>query len=303
MTPKDFFVHVGSMIALYVTAFSLITLLFQAINFAYPDSLNYYSDPYSSGIRWAIACIVIVFPVFLLLSWLISKDFSSNPDKRDLGIRRWLVYLTLFFAGITIITDLVILIDSFLGGEITIRFLLKVVVVLGLVGLVFAYYLMDLKRLIVAKSKLSRVFLFVAIAIVVGSLTVGFSIMGSPAKQRQIRLDQQKVYDLQSIQWRIVSVWQQKGVLPDSLFELNDPISGFVTPSDPQSGIIYDYRKISENSFELCADFNLQNSNDNRSARPIKIGLEFDNQDVWQHTDGRSCFERVIDPELYPVRR
>jgi len=88
-TPKDFFLQLGVMTALYVSAISLINLLFQTIDYAFPDALAYYGDPYSSGIRIAIASLVIIFPLFIFLSRMNSKDFAIWPEKRELPVRRW----------------------------------------------------------------------------------------------------------------------------------------------------------------------------------------------------------------------
>lgn len=306
ITPKDFFLHIGAMVTLYVSTISLIALLFQVINIAYPDVLNYYVDPYSTGIRWAIASLIIVFPLFILLSWFIEKDFTRNPEKRNLGIRRWLVYLTLFVAGIVIVTDLIVLINSFLGGEITSRFIFKVLVVLILSGFVFGYYLWDLRRTIGVKTIVPTIFAIIACLMVIASLVVGFSVMGSPITQRNIRFDQQKVSDLQNIQWQVVNNWQQKRMVPENLSDLDDSISGFVAPIDPQTNMSYEYRKTSNLSFELCAQFNLEGKDQYQNGRMPTYAVEVDSlaggPGSWDHSAGRYCYQRTIDPKLYPAR-
>ena len=307
MTPKDFFLHVGVMITLYVSSISLITLLFQVLNIVYPDPLSYYVDPYSTGIRWAVASIVIVFPLFLLLSWLIGRTYVSSPDKRNLGIRKWLIFLTLFVAGIAIVTDLVVLVNSFLGGELSSRFVFKVLVIFVVSGLVFGYYLWDLRRTNQTNNKKSIIFAGTAIGLVTASLVVGFLVMGSPSQQRLTGFDFQKLSDLQNIQYQIVYRWQREAGLPNSLSDLDDSISGFVAPTDVQTGKSYEYKKISELSFELCADFNLDsNENFNRAiavplpAENIKGTYGPNEADNWRHGSGRVCFQRTIDPKLYP---
>ena len=129
-TPKDFFLWAGAMVALYVSVFSLITLLFEYTNYAFPDALDYYVDPYSGSIRFAMASLIVLFPIFLLLMRLIRNDIVRSPEKRDLWIRRWALYLTVFVAGAAIAIDLITLINYFLGGDLTTRFALKVVIVL-----------------------------------------------------------------------------------------------------------------------------------------------------------------------------
>ncbi len=293
--------------ALYVSTFSLLALLFQVINIAYPDPLfSRYIDPYSSGIRWAIASLIIIFPLYLLLSWILQRDYRLVPEKRNLGIRRWLVFITLFFTGAAIVIDLVVLINSFLGGEITTRFFMKIFAVLVVAGFIFGYYLWDLRRSTEHQTKLPKFFAGIAAVLVVGSIIGGFLIMGSPAKQRQLRYDAEKVTDLNEIQWRVISSWQAKKTLPANLEVLNDSISGFSVPVDPQTGQSYEYRATSAFMFELCANFNRQNADDQTNyAEPyypamndksLAYGMENSN---WQHAAGRQCFTRTIDPEMY----
>ena len=62
-----------------------------------------------------------------------------------MGARRQLTYLTLFLAASILIGDLISVVYNFLGGEITIRFLLKVLTVALISGGVFAYYLVELR--------------------------------------------------------------------------------------------------------------------------------------------------------------
>ena len=60
-------------------------------------------------------------------------------------MRRWLTYVTLFGAACTLIGDVMSLVYSALGGELTTRFVLKVVIVGAIAGTIFWYYLSDLR--------------------------------------------------------------------------------------------------------------------------------------------------------------
>ena len=67
-TPADFFLHLGVIVTLYASIISLISLLFLTVNYAFPDLLHiYYSyqDPYSSGLKAAVAILIVIFPIFL----------------------------------------------------------------------------------------------------------------------------------------------------------------------------------------------------------------------------------------------
>ena len=148
-SPKDVFLHLLAIITLYVAAGGLVTLLFQYVNVFFPDPLvdGYYSIQSAYGaIRWAISTLIIVFPVYVLTSWFLNKGYVANPSKRNLRIRKWLIYFTLFVAAVVIIGDLVTLIYNLLGGELTIRFFLKILAVLTVAGSIFSYYFWDVRK-------------------------------------------------------------------------------------------------------------------------------------------------------------
>lgn len=138
--------------------------------------------------------------------------------------------------------------------------------------------------------------------LVVTAVVFGFFIVGSPAKERMRRQDEQRTNDLNTIQSQIINYWQQKGRLPSSLNELEDGLGYFTMPLDPATGGEYEYKIISSTdlSFELCANFNLKIDNQGdviRERIPSLAGVY--GPGAWTHEAGRFCFERVIDPELY----
>ena len=145
-SPKDVFLQLLSVIALYVSAGSFLTLLFQYVNIFFPDPLaGYYNAPYGA-IRLAISTLVVVFPTYIWTMWLLNRSYLKVPEKRNLRIRKWLLYLTLFVAGMIMIGDVVTLVYSLLGGDLTVRFILKILSVLFVSGAVFIYYLWDIKK-------------------------------------------------------------------------------------------------------------------------------------------------------------
>lgn len=148
--PKDVFLHLLAILALYVNAASFLTLIFQYVNILIPDPLEgggyYLLQSAYSKIRWSIATLIVVFPVYIAVSWYLNKLYLENPARRELKSRKWLLYFTLFAAAGFIIGDLVTLIFNLLGGELTLRFFLKILTVLFVAGAVFFYYLWELKK-------------------------------------------------------------------------------------------------------------------------------------------------------------
>lgn len=298
--PRDVFMYLLNTIALYVSAFSILNLVFEYINAIFPDKLNPYYNP-GDAIRWMLSLFIIIFGVFIWTSRFLGKDLAKNPSKSDLKIRRWLIYLTIFLAALLLIGDLVALIYNFLNGDLTLPFVLKVISVFIVGGVVFWYYLYDLKKKPGEFSPKAKMIIWGSIIVAVIVIVYGFYLAGSPFKQRMVRFDNQRIYDLQTIQSQIVYHWQQKDKLPQSLDDLKDSISGFAPPVDPDTSKPYDYKIIGNLSFELCADFSLPDFRLSATApRATPLGGFGEN---WEHKEGHVCFSRTIDPELYKINQ
>ena len=93
--PRDAFLYLLSIITLIISAVSLGTVVFQYINVYIPDII---SDPYLTQssylgtMRYALATLVIVFPVFVCL-WLVK-----NPNLASVWmcLNFFFFYLKLF---------------------------------------------------------------------------------------------------------------------------------------------------------------------------------------------------------------
>jgi len=300
-TPKDVFLHLFNIVTFYLSVVGFIMLYIQYINAQFPDALNYYYTAIADTVRVSTSILFIAVPAYLYTSWLLAKDLTANPEKRELRLRKWLVYFTLFISAITIIIDLMIFVYNFLNGELTVQFFLKVLVVLLVAGAVFGYYMWDLKRK-AAKSKIPKILTVVVSVVVITSIIMGFFIVGTPAQQRARRFDDQRIQDLQILQGQVIDYWQKKNVLPVGLINLEDNITGFIAPKDPGSKQTYEYIVNGPLAFELCATFSRSDINDKLNkgspyyAYPISAY-----QQNWNHDVGRACFSRTIDPELYKL--
>ncbi|MDO8585109.1 MAG: DUF5671 domain-containing protein [bacterium] len=299
-TPKDVFLHILSIGTLYYVAVNFITLIWQYINIYFPDQLQpEYFSGYAGTIRFAMASLIIVYPVHCYVMRLLYRDYAAIPEKRELRVRKWLVHFTLFVTAIVIIGDLVTLVYNFLGGELTVRFALKIVTVFLTTGAIFMFYLRDLKNKWNEKSL--RLFVGAIIAIILVAVIGGFFTAGSPLRARLYRFDERRVNDLQMTQGQIIYYWQSKGKLPQALADLEDPISGFRAPTDPSTVAIYEYRTTGELAFELCAAFDLPSTGAvlTGAVKPRAVYEPYGAN--WDHDAGRVCFTRVIDPQFYPV--
>ena len=286
---------------------SYITLLIEYINVVFPDPLSYYLAGTLNSIFWSTSILTIAFPAYIFTSWLMERDFSKDPDKRDLNVRKWLVYLTLFIAAVTVLGDLITLLYNFLNGELTLSFFLKIAVVLAVAVGVFGYYFWDLRQSVKKDSSgIRKQIAWVMSGLALATIIIGFVIAGTPATQRARRFDEQRVNDLQAIQGQVLDYWMRKAALPPAAQDLNNPLNGFNFLADPDTHIPYTYRPTGNLSFELCADFQTDSSDSpsNTAIKPVDPRALYPvngimTQEPWNHGKGRACFTRTIDPELY----
>lgn len=146
LSAREAFLYLVMFCTLYYGAWNLGNLLFIFIDRAFPAPTDTSYPSYWDDQRWSTAAIIITWPVFLFMARYIAGEIKRNPLKRLSLVRRWLTYLTLFLASAVLLGDVTTLIYNLLGGDLTIRFVLKVLVVGAIAGSAFAYYLLDLRQ-------------------------------------------------------------------------------------------------------------------------------------------------------------
>jgi len=302
-SPRDVFLHLLAFVALYASATAFLTIAFQLVNLWFPDILEmrgYYTHDGARGaLRWALASFVIIFPVYVYVARFLRKEYEVEPEKRELRVRKWLIAFTLFAVSLTLIGDFVSLLSHFLEGELTTRFILKVIAVAFVAAAIGAYYLWILKAKPVTAG--ARYAASGILVVLLASVVAGFVYAGSPAQERLRRIDVQRVNDLQMLQSEIISYWQGKQALPASLDDLTDPLRGSYVPRDPESGAAYEYRVTSPLSFELCSTFSAASGSESNSFNPRTpiYPAPYQEGESWIHPAGRTCFSRAIDPDFY----
>ena len=144
LSAREAFLYLLLFTSLFLSAFHLGAILFELIEKAVPDPVG--SDFSARAVRWSVSFVVVAFPLYLWLTVRQERELLRDPAKRASKVRKWLTYLTLFVAAGFLVGDLVALVFHLLQGELTVRFLLKVLVVGVLAGTVFGYYLNDLRK-------------------------------------------------------------------------------------------------------------------------------------------------------------
>ena len=148
LSAREAFLYLLLFGTMYFCASNLGTLVFQLIDRAFPDpeASEMARQVIADTIRWSASSLIVALPVFLFMSWYTAGEIRRDPSKHASKIRRWLTYLTLFVAAATLIGDLTTLVYTILSGDLTARFILKVLTVGLISGCIFAYYLRDLRK-------------------------------------------------------------------------------------------------------------------------------------------------------------
>lgn len=317
LSAREAFLYLLLFLCLYLSAWSFGSLIFRYVGRYIPDLLKQYESVSLTDLRLYVSMLMVAFPIYLWMTSITSKEMRLDPDKRGSKIRKWLTYITLFVAAGVIIGDLITLFFNLLEGELTVRFILKVVTVLYIAGLIFGYYLWELRGEerqngdippAVAGGVSSsggstitltrKIFLGIALASVIASLVSGFFIGGSPAAERERKLDEQRISALQQISSTLEAYYHEKTALPASLDELTKN-SNYYLPSllDPKTGAPYEYRPTGANSYDLCAVFETESlpydQNQPQYSRPYPYGGVMS----WDHGIGLKCYQVTVKIE------
>lgn len=278
---REAFFHLLAFATLGAWVFALGSTWFELINHWIPDLAmprHYYSPDFGlRRIAWEMSATIVAFPAFVVATLAVLRDMEANPDKADSGIRRWLTNLALLITALIFIGDLVSFLTSFLQGELTTRFVLKSLTVCVLAVAVFLYYVRGLNRGPATTPLWHRHFALAAGAAILLTLTLGFSVFGSPGRQRLLAEDRRRLNDLHQIAARFHDWWAAQPTDSRALPEKWPP-DFTASRRDPFSGADYEYERAGPQAYRLCAAFNLP------SSAPSWTN------DRWHHNAGRQCF-------------
>ncbi len=305
-TPKNFILQLGSLIALYVTITSILILIFNVTNLAFPDATAYYGEDNGArqAVRTSIALLLVFFPTYLIFTRLSNQDRRKHTNGTYSVFAKWLVYLSILGGILILLGDMVTLINYFLNGEITTRFLIKVGALVIVVGLTLWYYILDVRDYFKNKTYIAFYFGTGATILISTSLLYGYTYIETPSEVRQIRLDERQVNDLRDIYWKISEAYRATQTLPVSIEEL---YQNQKLPTAPDGRPAYTYNILDEKTFELCATF-VANSPQYRQDAPdptlappdAKEAIWYQN-DNWEHGTGETCFKRFVQTFEKPV--
>lgn len=134
-----------------------------------------------------------------------------------------------------------------------------------------------------------------ASVVIVATIVAGIVAMGPPSVQRELRLDEHRVRDLQEIETLVHLHHREQGRLPPDLSALARHPGWSVPGADPVTGEPYGYAATGARRYRLCAVFATDTAErDGRRAPGWR-------EPEWGHPAGRHCFAREL-PEPTKTR-
>ena len=270
----DIAVNLFSFILLGIVVGALIVLCFALINRSFPEQGEqlgaYLQMATASEIHRSLASLAIGFPLYAFaMRWWITR-FAAGHECSESRLTKWLTYLVLLVAAIVIVCDLIAVVYSLLQGEMTMRFLLKVIVILGVAGIVFGFYLFERRAVQLGNAVppgVFRGFGWGATATILLAAMAGYLSAGSPTTARSQAADAARANDLATLSACLDRYARQMGQLPDGLEQLERASYYDNCPTyDRETRRRYEYRIVVASrtegaarvgEFELCATFAL----------------------------------------------
>ncbi len=303
----DIVVNFFSFILLGIVATALGTLYFQVINKAFPDPLdamNWYGEAAStSAIHYAIAALLIGYPLYYIAMRIWFRTFREDEGRIESKLSRWLTYLVLLIASVTVVGDLITVVFTFLQGEISARFFLKAFIIFAIAGGIFGFYFLERRKIQYKKDipkKVFRDFATVVTALVVLGIVFGFFAGGSPETTRQRTFDAERANGLAALSSCVEGYARDLGQLPVSFSDLRKSSQYAYCAEfmqDPETKEDYGYRVVTPSrmegagrvgEFELCATFSLAADGPTEGTTEYPYGGA--GAAIWnEHEAGRDC--------------
>ncbi|WP_226468689.1 hypothetical protein [Luteimonas panaciterrae] len=130
--------------------------------------------------------------------------------------------------------------------------------------------------------------LIAASVAIVAAVAGAVAVMGSPAAQREIRLDQRRARDLDEVANTVRAYAKKHGQPPPDLGTLTRQPGAHLDIADPVDGTPYVYSTDGKDNFRLCAHF----TTDTAKTRDVDWVAR-----NWEHGAGKQCFDLKIKDE------
>lgn len=310
---REAFLYIVYFLLLGVVAGHIGAVGFAFIDFSFADPLERAAaSSRAAGLRWAIAGLLVGYPIFVALGWRLGARRRRDPARRDSRVRAWLTYVTLIFAAGALIGDLIAVVYQFLSGDLGARFLAKAGLVGAISGAILFNFARDAER---ADSRIDwpgRALALLATGLVVFLVVWGFTIVKSPADARARLMDERRIEDIGALARLVDCHVRHLGGAPETLDDMRAALDNYVAegavapgcasdvPYDPATGAPYRYER-GETGYRLCAVFEAGWPEAGERGEPRRRALSYARSGETQRhidlprTGGETCFSFAFE--------
>ena len=141
-----------------------------------------------------------------------------------------------------------------------------------------------------SESSIGRWLAVAAGVVVLATIVAAIVSMGSPSTQRDIRMDERRVGDLERIARAVERYEDRHDGLPPDLATLAAEPGQNLAIVDPVGGAAYGYEVTGNDRYRLCAEFVTDTGKLPGNGRAMV-------DEDWLHGQGRQCFDRKLVEE------
>lgn len=271
---RDAFLYLLAFVTLGISSVAFVWLVYVLIDHALPSPLDpsYYTGySFREDVAGQLASLIVAFPIFMLVSRAIVHETHQRPESLDSGVRKWLTYLALVITSVCLLGDGVWFLQQFLLGDLTLRFVVKSLVLFAVAGTILWYYLGSVRQGGSPPSR-DRLLGWIAAAAVAVAVVLGFTGIGTPQWERSVQLDRTRVGNLRSAAIAIEDAYAKTKRLPATL-----PYVAGDAARDPVTHEAYAYTPALGSHYTLCATFDTADNGERGET-------------FWKHPAGRQCF-------------
>lgn len=222
---KYAFFYMLSLVALVFMSLSTGMIVFQIINKYIVDIINQSRGRFSPDqLKFAISALIISAPIFYFTTRQIFKNLFSGALDKDSQIRKWLTYFILLVSSVVMIGWFIAVVNSFLDGELTLKFILKALTAVGIAAIIFSFYLYDIKRenVMGAKDNVLKIYFYGSLMLVIAVFAGALFIIESPTETRDRKMDDEVLRKLNRLDSSVRSYYVENERLPVDFGELRE---------------------------------------------------------------------------------
>jgi len=293
---KYTFYYLLSLVSLIFIGISVGLVAFGIIDKSIVDPLinNYYRNS-GGSLRFAISALLIASPIYYYSLFLIKKGLRKEEISLKSNIRKYLTYFIIFVSALIILGVFISLVNNFLAGGLSLRFLLQALSIFIISGLVFSYYFHDMKsESLVQKEKPAKIFLALSLLLIIAAFVSAWFFIESPKVARARKIDDVLISRIINLENSVNDYYFRYNKLPADISELKKAqINHYMDSNNflnPESGQAIVYNKIAEDRYEFCSTFKLDSINTDSGINNSQL-FRFDNR---EYKAGYSCLEGLL---------